>query len=86
MLSENSFGLFLHNHQEIFTEHLTYDHPAFALHPSFMQTILNFIWKIFPACSQKVETALTLWGLSENVLQTLCVSWSETEFFYCILF
>ena len=38
------FGLFLHHHHEIFTEHLTQDYPSFALHPQFIQTILNFIY------------------------------------------
>ena len=32
--SERLFGLFPHNHQKTFTEHLTYDHPSFAFHSS----------------------------------------------------
>ena len=28
-----------------------------------------------PSCSQKVVIALTLWEPSDNVLQTLCISW-----------
>ena len=39
-------GLFPHNHQDIFTEHLIYDPTTFALHPQFLQPILNFIYPL----------------------------------------
>ena len=46
MFSERIFGLFPHNHQEIFIENLTFGHPTYALHLQYMQTIFNFVYSI----------------------------------------
>ena len=97
-ISECLFGLFPHYSQEIFTEYLTYDHPTFALHLQFTQTILNFIY-IYLFCLMlcyNVEhvnyiylvenvprtfpedlNCSTLREASENILQTLCVTWES---------
>ena len=37
--------------------------------------MINILGKTFPERSQNVGTDLTLWESSDNVLQTLCVSW-----------
>ena len=74
-------------------DHLTFAlHPQFMQNTlNFMYSILLYalcwtmlnitytLWKMFPERSQKVKTAtaLTLWEPSENVLQTLCVSWED---------
>ena len=42
-----------------------------------LQPCQDTLWKTCPGHSQKVGEILTLWKPSQNVLQTLCLSWDH---------